>query len=78
MNLWQRFLDLFRISPKKAVVDSLYENINENPEAKLGGEVYYCFYNFEKLKSLALPAYRDLFKVGVQSLGMKGPDTPFR
>ncbi|MCW2478611.1 hypothetical protein [Candidatus Symbiopectobacterium sp. NZEC135] len=72
LSLWQRFLDLFRISPKKDILDSLYENINEYPAAKLGGAVYYRFYNFEKLKALALPAYRNLFKVGVQSLGMNG------
>ncbi|MGG2143573.1 hypothetical protein [Symbiopectobacterium sp. RP] len=72
LNLWQRFLDLFRTSPKKDVIESLYENINEHPAAKLGGTVYYRFYNFEKLKALALPAYRNLFKVSAQSLGMKG------
>lgn len=72
LSLWQRFLDLFRISPKKDVINSLYENINEHPAAKLGGAVYYGFYNFEKLKALALPAYKDLFKINVQSLGMLG------
>lgn len=72
LSLWQRFLDLFRTSPKKEVVDSLYANINEHPAVKLGGSVYYRFANFEKLKSLAVPAYRDLFKIETQFLGMKG------
>lgn len=77
LTLWQRFLDLFRGVPKKAVIDSLYENINENPMAKLGGAVYHRFYNFEKLKSLALPTYRNLFKVDVQALGEKGTKYTF-
>lgn len=72
LNLWQRFLDLFRISPKKDVIDSLYNIINENPDAKLGGEMHHRFYNFEKLKALALPAYRNLFKIKAQFFGMKG------
>lgn len=72
LSLWQRFLDLFRISPKKDVINSLYNVINENPDAKLDGEVYHHFYNFMKLKSLASPAYRNLFKIKTQFLGMNG------
>lgn len=77
LNLWQRFLDLFRISPKQDVIDFLYNVINESPDAKLDGDVYHRFYNFMKLKSLASPAYRNLFKIKTQFLGMNGAKYTF-
>lgn len=57
MGLWDKFMDLFRSESKAEALETLYNLLH--PAEEQNGSVS----TFEKLKSLAGPAYQDQFKL---------------
>ncbi|WP_235921497.1 pathogenicity island 1 protein SopD2, partial [Yersinia artesiana] len=68
LSLWDKFCDLFRSNKKQDVINLFYNLITPLQDESLNSELKIKLEQFEKLKNMADPVNRELFKTHIQEL----------